>query len=157
MHFLANATGTGWEDAFAKASALTAQLNLTEKIFVVTGVQGPCVGNIPAIPRVGFKGLCLQDGPLAIRQASYASVFPAGLSAAATWDRELIYQRGVALGQEFRGKGANVILGYVQIPCFVSYPRSHISNNHAAGRLQAHLEDQSKEEEIGKVSPRIRT
>lgn len=111
MHFLANATGTGWEDAFAKASALTAQLNLTEKIFMVTGVKGPCVGNIPAIPRVGFKGLCLQDGPLAIRQASYASVFPAGLSAAATWDRKLIYQRGVALGEEFRGKGANVILG----------------------------------------------
>nr|AAM94393.3 avenacinase [Rasamsonia emersonii] len=111
-----NATGTGWEDAFVKASALTAQLNLTEKIFMVTGVKGPCVGNIPAIPRVGFKGLCLQDGPLAIRQASYASVFPAGLSAAATWDRELIYQRGVALGEEFRGKGANVILGPVAGP-----------------------------------------
>ncbi|KAL1962272.1 hypothetical protein VTN77DRAFT_9862 [Rasamsonia byssochlamydoides] len=112
-----NATGAGgWEEAFAKASALTAQLNLTEKIFVVTGVDGPCVGNVPAIPRVGFKGLCMQDGPLAIRQVSYASVFPAGLSAAATWDRDLIYQRGVALGQEFRGKGANVILGPVAGP-----------------------------------------
>jgi beta-glucosidase len=110
----ANATGAGgWYAAFQKASASTAQLNLTEKAFLVTGVEGPCVGNIAAIPRIGFKGLCLQDGPLAIRVVSYASVFPAGVSAAATWDRDLIYQRGVEMAVEFKGKGANVALGYV--------------------------------------------
>ena len=79
---------------------------------MVTGVDGPCVGNIPAIPRLGFQGICLQDGPLAIRQVSYASVFPAGVSVAATWDAGLMYQRGMALGQEFVGKGANIMLGY---------------------------------------------
>ena len=79
---------------------------------MVTGVPGPCVGNIGPIPRLGFNGLCLQDGPLAIRQADYASVFPAGLSAAASWDVGLIHQRGLDLGSEFRGKGANVALGY---------------------------------------------
>jgi beta-glucosidase len=64
----------------------------------------------------------MQDGPLSIRAASYATVFPAGLSAAATWDRDLIYQRGVALGQEFKGKGANVILGYVRdAPSYVNF------------------------------------
>lgn len=74
-----------------------AQLNLTEKAYLVTGVSGPCVGNIPPIPRLGFGGLCLQDGPLAIRQADYVSVFPAGLTAAASWDKDLIYQRGLLL------------------------------------------------------------
>lgn len=113
MYATANATGSGgWESAYAQARSFTAKLNLTEKIFLVTGVRGPCVGNIPAIERLGFGGLCLQDGPLAIRQASYASVFPAGLSAAATWDKDLIYRRGAAIGQEFRAKGAHVILGY---------------------------------------------
>jgi beta-glucosidase len=34
-----------------------------------------------AVPRLGFQGLCLQDGPLAIRVADYASVFSAGVSA----------------------------------------------------------------------------
>ena len=68
---------------------------------MVTGVDGPCVGSIAPIPRLGFGGLCLQDGPLAIRQADYASVFPAGLTAAASWDKDLIYQRGAAIGQEF--------------------------------------------------------
>ena len=79
---------------------------------MVTGVVGPCVGNIGPIPRLGFSGLCLQAGPLAIRQADYASVFPAGLSAAASWDIGLIHQRGLDLGSEFKGKGANIALGY---------------------------------------------
>lgn len=70
-------------------------------------------GNIAPIPRVGFPGLCLQDGPLAIRQATYASVFPAGIAAASSWDRELIRQRGEYLGAEFRDKGSHVMLGPV--------------------------------------------
>lgn len=110
----ANATGSGdWHAAFLRASTAVAELNITEKAFLVTGVTGPCVGNIAAIPRIGFNGLCLQDGPLAIRDVSYASVFPAGVSVAATWDRHLLYQRGVEMAAEFKGKGANVALGYV--------------------------------------------
>ncbi|KAH8696557.1 putative beta-glucosidase [Talaromyces proteolyticus] len=112
-----NATGAGgWEDAFKKASSMTANLDFDEKAFIATGVNGPCVGNIPAIPRLGFKGLCLQDGPLSLRQSSYASVFPAGLTAAATWDKDLMYERGVRIGAEFKAKGANIILGPVAGP-----------------------------------------
>jgi beta-glucosidase len=40
-------------------------------------------------------------------------VFPAGLSAAASWDLGLIYQRGMEMGSEFKGKGANIALGLV--------------------------------------------
>ena len=78
---------------------------------MVTGTPGPCVGNIVAIDRLGFPGLCLQDGPLAIRVADYASVFPAGVSTAASFDRELMYQRGLLMGAEFKGKGAQIALG----------------------------------------------
>jgi len=82
----------------------------------VTGTAGPCVGNIGPIPRLNFSGLCLQDGPLAIRQADYASVFPAGISVAASWDRKLARQRGVDMGAEFKGKGAHIALGPVAGP-----------------------------------------
>ncbi|EEA19214.1 beta-glucosidase, putative [Talaromyces marneffei ATCC 18224] len=103
-----NATGAGdWHAAFLRATAAVAELNITEKAFLVTGVTGPCAS---------FNGLCLQDGPLAIRQASYASVFPAGVSVAATWDRDLLYQRGVEMAAEFKGKGAHVALGPVAGP-----------------------------------------
>lgn len=110
----ANATGAGgWEEAVAKAKSFLSQLTLEEKSSLVTGTPGPCVGNIIAIPRLGFPGLCLQDGPLAIRVVDYASVFPAGVSAAASFDRDLIYQRGVEMGAEFKGKGAHIALGSV--------------------------------------------
>lgn len=60
--------------------------------------------------------MCLQDGPLALRQADYVSVFSAGVTVAASWDRDLMRQRGVYLGEEFRGKGANIYLGPVAGP-----------------------------------------
>ncbi|KAM5344885.1 hypothetical protein ACJ41O_010747 [Fusarium nematophilum] len=112
-----NATGSGgWEAAFAKAQNFVAQLTLEEKADMVTGQPGPCVGNIVAIPRLGFDGLCLHDGPLAIRVADYASVFSAGVSAASTWDKNILYERGLALGREFRAKGAHVALSPVAGP-----------------------------------------
>lgn len=83
---------------------------------MVTGQPGPCVGNIVAIPRLGFNGLCLHDGPLSIRVADYASVFSAGVSAASTWDKDILYERGLAMGREFRAKGAHVALSPVAGP-----------------------------------------
>ncbi|XP_014551603.1 glycoside hydrolase family 3 protein [Bipolaris victoriae FI3] len=106
----------GWEMGLEKAKAFVAQLTLEEKADMVTGQAGPCVGNIVAIPRLGFPGLCLHDGPLAIRVADYASVFSAGVSAGATWDKDLMYERGYAMGEEFRAKGAHVFLGPVAGP-----------------------------------------
>ncbi|KAI0008315.1 putative beta-glucosidase G [Xylariaceae sp. FL0662B] len=107
-----NATGIGgWEEALAKAKAFVSQLTLEEKADMVTGQPGPCVGNILAIPRLDFPGLCLQDGPLSIRVADFASVFGAGVSAASTWDRDILYERAFAMGQEYRGKGSQIALG----------------------------------------------
>lgn len=107
----ANATGVGgWEDALAKAKAFVDLLTLEEKASMVTGQPGPCVGNIAPIARIGFNGLCLQDGPLSIRVADYASVFSAGVSAASTWDKAILYERGLLMGKEFRAKGAQVAL-----------------------------------------------
>ncbi|KAJ9143384.1 Beta-glucosidase 2 [Pleurostoma richardsiae] len=103
----------GWEAALAKAQAFLAELTLEEKAGMTTGMPGPCVGNIVPIPRLGFPGLCLQDGPLSIRVADYASVFPAGVSIAASWDRALMYERAFAMGSEFRAKGAQIALGPV--------------------------------------------
>lgn len=112
-----NITGVGgWEAALQKARAFVAQLTTEEKADMVTGQAGPCVGNIVAIPRLGFNGLCLQDGPLAIRVADFASVFAAGVSTGASWDKDLMYERGVAMGREFKAKGAHVVLGPVAGP-----------------------------------------
>jgi beta-glucosidase len=96
-----------------KANAFIAQLNLTEKAGMVTGsaAGGSCIGNIAAIQRLNFSGLCLSDGPTAVNRADLVSIFPAGITTAASWDRELMYERGFALGSEFRDKGTHVGLG----------------------------------------------
>ncbi|KAI6473218.1 hypothetical protein MCOR16_006241 [Pyricularia oryzae] len=106
----------GWEDALGKAKDFVGKLTPEEKASMVTGTPGPCVGNIAPIPRLNFKGLCLQDGPAAIRQALLASVFPAQLHLAATWDRDLVRKQGELMAQEFKGKGSHVALGPVVGP-----------------------------------------
>lgn len=69
------------------------------------------MGNSGSALRVGFPQLCLQDGPLGVRTTGNVTAFPAGITTGATWNRDLMYDRGVALGEEFKGKGANFYLG----------------------------------------------
>lgn len=109
------ASNIDWDAAHEKAAAFVLQLNLTEKVNMVTGSfdVGSCIGNIGPVPRLGFKGLCLSDGPAGVNRADLASVFPSGITTAASWDRELIYQRGVSIGAEFKAKGVNIMLGCV--------------------------------------------
>lgn len=75
-----------------------------------------CVGNVGAIPRLGLRALCMQDGPLGIRLSDYNTAFPVGLTAAATWSEHLWRDRGKAMGTEAKGKGIDVVLGPVSGP-----------------------------------------
>jgi beta-glucosidase len=100
---------------------------LEEKVQLTTGAGwmiGRCLGNIPAIPSQNFSGLCLQDSPLGVRSADFVSAFPAGINVASTWDKDLMYARGYAMGEEFKGKGAHVALG----------PATNIARAPLAGR-----------------------
>jgi beta-glucosidase len=96
------------------------QLSTDKKIGIVSGdyrQPGPaCVGQIGAIPRLNFTGVCYADGPVGFGRSDGVSIFSSCLGTAATWDTSLMYERGVALGEEFRGKGAHVHLGYVGYP-----------------------------------------
>ncbi|KAE8331461.1 beta-glucosidase G [Aspergillus sergii] len=105
-----------WKIAVKKSENFLAQLTTEDKAYIATGVAGPCTGSIKPIDRLGFRGICIQDGPLAVRPADFVSVYPAGVSVGASWDKELAYQRGVLLGEEFKAKGANVMLGPVVGP-----------------------------------------
>ncbi|KFY35353.1 hypothetical protein V494_05986 [Pseudogymnoascus sp. VKM F-4513 (FW-928)] len=109
----------GWDAAEAKAVAALAKLSMEEKVKVVTGegwLKGPCVGTTAEIPSIGYPQLCLQDGPLGIRNVQGVTAFPAGVQAASTWDRALIYARGNALGTESKAMGVHVQLGPVAGP-----------------------------------------
>ncbi|KAF9881095.1 hypothetical protein CkaCkLH20_01245 [Colletotrichum karsti] len=104
-----------WADSYEKAKALVDQFTLAEKTNVTSGsgifMGDRCVGNTGSALRVGFPQLCLADSATGVRQADNVTVFPSGITTGATWDKDLMYARGVAMGKEFRGKGANIYLG----------------------------------------------
>ena len=95
---------------------MLAQLTLEEKVNVTHGFPGTCVGNSGAVSRLGWDPLCLSDAPDGIRGQEFTSAFPAGIHVAATFDKSLMYNYGVALGEEYRGKGINYALGPVAGP-----------------------------------------
>ncbi|KAJ7687352.1 putative beta-glucosidase [Mycena rosella] len=88
------ANGGSWVDGFAKAKALT----IEEKVNITTGYTGKCVGFTGEVPRLNLTALCLQDGPVGVRPARRVSQFPAGITTAATWNRDLFAARATALG-----------------------------------------------------------
>jgi beta-glucosidase len=62
--------------------------------------------------RLNIPGFIMSDGPHGVR-TGLATSFPVGIGMAATWDVDLVYRIGVAMGKEFHGKGIHQMLG----PC----------------------------------------
>ncbi|EAW19665.1 beta-glucosidase [Aspergillus fischeri NRRL 181] len=111
--------GSNWDQAYSRAKDALQKLSQTEKVGLVTGVKwmgGPCVGNTYKPESIDYPSLCLQDSPLGIRFANPVTAFPAGINAGATWDTQLLYARGAAMGAEAKGLGVHVQLGPVAGP-----------------------------------------
>ena len=78
-------TGVGpWADAFSRAVEFVEKLTMEEKVGLASGVQSStgssgtlngCSGNIAAIPRVKFPGLCLSDAGQGVRATDFVSGF----------------------------------------------------------------------------------
>jgi beta-glucosidase len=118
---------TKWDDAHQRARDYLSGWTVEEKSQLCTGTGwsfGRCVGNIPPIPSQNFSGLCLQDSPLGVRFADRVSAFPAGVNSGSTFDKDLMYARGYAMGSEYKAKGVNIALG----------PAIDIGRNAAGGR-----------------------
>ena len=86
---------------------------------VKTAIPG-AVGTIVPTPRLGLPTIYLSDGPAGLRieptregsdRTYYATAFPIGTQLASTWNTELVYKVGQAMGSEARSYGVDVILG----------------------------------------------
>ncbi|KAH8427858.1 beta-glucosidase [Aspergillus melleus] len=103
-----------WAEAYEKAHKLVSNMTLAEKVNLTTGTgifMGPCAGQTGSALRLGIPNLCLHDSPLGVRNSDHNTAFPPGITVGATFDKDLMYERGVGLGEEARGKGINVLLG----------------------------------------------
>ena len=84
---------------------------------------GRCIGNITPPSRsfiitaadetqlnVTIPPLCFNDGPAGVRLGGTdVTGFPPAINIASTFSRSLMFQRGVAIGEEFMGKGTHAI------------------------------------------------
>lgn len=104
------------------------QMTLEEKVHMVIGcgmsmgddVKFPgTAGRTYDIPRLGIPSVYLADGPHRLAMAVkrdfdshfyYATEFPSGTTVAATFDPNAAFQVGVALGEEVKDYGMDVLL-----------------------------------------------
>jgi beta-glucosidase len=103
-----------------KISSIIAQMTLEEKASLCSGRN---FWQLKGIERLGIPSIMVTDGPHGLRKQTGSSdhiglhesipatCFPTASALAATWDRDLVYQVGVALGEECRQEKVSVILG----------------------------------------------
>ncbi len=94
-------------------AALVRGLSLEQKVRLLTGADSWLLHSERA---VGLRSLVFSDGPAGVRgtrfdPANPSSSLPCPVALAATWDERLVYDLALALGQEARGKGVDVLLG----------------------------------------------
>ncbi|KAI7055765.1 hypothetical protein KC333_g9525, partial [Hortaea werneckii] len=96
-----------WDTAVARADELVEQMTLAEVANVTLGQSDTmgCSGLIGSVSRLEFPGICLADGPTGVRGTTFVNAYPAGIHAAASFNRKLAYERGLYMGGEFRNKG----------------------------------------------------
>ena len=105
----------------ARVEDLLSRLTLEEKISLI---HADSKFTTAAIPRLGIPRRWLDDGPHGVREDigpdswlpagktdDFSTAMPAGICVAATWNPDLGYAEGEAIGQEARARGKDIMLG----------------------------------------------
>lgn len=69
--------GPGWDEAYEKAREFVSKLTMLEKVNLTTGTGNQadlCTGNTGSVPRLNFRHLCLQDGPVGVRYSKLTDI-----------------------------------------------------------------------------------
>ena len=90
-----------------RVEELLSKMTLEEKINYIGGTND---FYIRAIERLGIPAIKMSDGPMGSRNDGPTTCYPGGIALAATWDRDMARQIGVALGRDCRARGVNILL-----------------------------------------------
>ena len=96
-----------------RVDSILSQMTLAEKLSYIGGTGFFDVKPIP-VPglQVPINPQIFQtDGPLGVRRNSPGIRFTSGLTLAATWNRSLAHEVGIAMGRDTRARGYFTILG----------------------------------------------
>jgi len=105
----------------ARVEDLLSRVTLEEKISII---HADSKFTTAAIPRLGIPRRWLDDGPHGVREDigpdtwasagrtdDFSTAMPAGICLAATWNPDLGFKEGEAIGQEARARGKDIMLG----------------------------------------------
>lgn len=128
----------------ARVEELLGQLTLEEKVALLSGRDA---WHTVPIERLGIPPLAMTDGPHGVRanrtgkerMQGPATSFPTGVSMASSWDPDLIYRVGVALAEETRALGCDILLApcvnIVRTPLAGRNFESYSEDPYLAGRI----------------------
>lgn len=91
-----------------KVEELLSQMTVEEKLGYIGGIDWMYT---KSIDRLGIHRMRMSDGPQGIGTKGKSTAYPATVTLAATWNENLAYQYGKALGRDCRARNINVILG----------------------------------------------
>ncbi len=132
-------------DIETEVERLLQSMTLQEKIALLSGQDA---WRTTAIPRLGIEALTMTDGPHGVRadlpeagrKSGFTTVFPTGVSMAASWNPDLVEEVGAVLGEETLAMDCDILLG----PCV------NIVRHPLAGRnFESYSEDPYLAGEIG--------
>ena len=86
---------------------LLSQMTPEEKIDMIAG---PKYMDIRPNARLGIPDFKMTDGPMGARVYGKSTAYPAGISLAATWDKEMGGRMGVSMARDCRARGCNILL-----------------------------------------------
>src|SRR5213592_1741991 len=85
-----------------RVDSILNQMTLDEKLFMLGGVDGFFIRDIP---RLNLPRLKMADGPVGVRNFGPATAFAGGVTLTATWNPALAELVGSELGRDSRAKG----------------------------------------------------
>eukprot|EP00931_Biecheleriopsis_adriatica_P101949 TRINITY_DN76996_c0_g1_i1.p1 TRINITY_DN76996_c0_g1~~TRINITY_DN76996_c0_g1_i1.p1 ORF type:complete len:820 (+),score=166.18 TRINITY_DN76996_c0_g1_i1:71-2530(+) len=112
-----------WEEAEQLAEEKLETLSLQEQTVLVHGngwtipfPHGNYIGQVQGLPEKGIPWLKMSDSGngyhnLLAEAVGTTTVWPSSLAASCTWDEDMVENASRALGYEFKGKSANIMLG----------------------------------------------
>ncbi|SDG45472.1 beta-glucosidase [Lentzea fradiae] len=128
-----------------RVNGLLQQMTVDEQVTLLRGISAPLghheVGYVAGVPRLGIPALRLTDGPAGVRDEQPATAFPAPVSVAASFDRDLARQAGVLMGKETRARGYHVLyapmVNIVRVPQAGRNFETYGEDPYLAGKLGA--------------------
>lgn len=93
----------------ARVNAIIQKMTLEQKLEYIGGTGFA----VRAVPSVGLPALEMSDGPFGVRSNAGlpSTTYAIGIGLAASWNRDLAYKVGEAIGRDARARGVHFMLG----------------------------------------------